>query len=92
MLKGIKKNNHNMYNRADVEHLGLPFYGYIADSKEKADWSKFASKTRLRREFKIKLTDEQLNNPDGFSRGINGYYPIWDIERLLREKKQEDKK
>ena len=81
-----------MYNREDIEHLGLTFYGYLSDSREKADWNKYASKTRLEREFKIKLTEEQLNNPDAFSRGINGYYPIWKIERLLRDNEQEDKK
>lgn len=91
MLKGIKKNKYHMYNKSDIKHLNIPFYSDSRGRGERADWGKYASKTRLEREFKIKLTEEQLNNPDAFSRGINGYYPIWKIERLL-DNEQEDKK
>lgn len=83
MLSQVKKNDYHMYNKADIEHLGLTMYDF---SGERADWDKYASKSRLEREFKIKLTEKQLNNPDAFSRGQNGYYPIWIIDSLISDK------
>ena len=87
MLRGIKKNKYHMYNKSDIEHIDIPFFADSRGRGERADWGKYASKTRLEREYNIKLTDEQLNNPDAFSRGINGYYPIWEIDRVKSKQK-----
>lgn len=78
MLKDIKKNNYKLYYKRDVEGFELPMFrqGQTPDN--------YYSKTRLAREKKVILSEEQVNNPHAFSQGQNGYYPVWDI-RLIEE-------
>lgn len=82
MLKDIQINDYHFYYKKDIENLGLPifseFNGY--------DPEIYFSKTRLADELKIKLTEEELNNPHAFARARKGYYPIWIAEKLAKRK------
>lgn len=77
MLSGILKNKYNLYYKSSIEDLGLPFFNFRETPQN------YYSKTRLQTEFKINLTEEQLNTPHAFARGQNGYYPVWDINNLV---------
>nr|WP_173026370.1 hypothetical protein [Aeromonas sp. Ne-1] len=76
MLKNIKKNNYNLYYKADVIDFGLPMFKLYTTPRN------YYSQTRLKREKKITLNEEQVNNPHAFSQGKNGYYPVWDMNIL----------
>jgi hypothetical protein len=79
MLENIEKNRWNLYYRHDVEGFGLPMFPLYKCPDN------FYSKSRLKREVKITLTEEQENNPHGFAQGRNGYYPVWDYNKLEAE-------
>ena len=68
-----------MYAAEDVRKLGLPMFDFGRAP------ATYYSKSRLRKELKIALTEEQLNNPHGFGRGHNGYYPLYDYKKLKKE-------
>lgn len=74
LLCNIEKNKYKLYYRADIEDLGLPLFMTYDDH--------LYSKSRLKREKKLSLTKEQENNPHAFGLGRNGYYPLWDINKL----------
>lgn len=78
MLSKIKRNNYKLYYKSDVESFGLPMF------KQRKTPENFYSKSRLKRELKIELTEQQANNPHAFSQGKNGYYPTWDINKLKK--------
>lgn len=78
MLENIEKNRYNLYLRDDIKDLGVPM---IVRNQEKP--KNLWSKSYLRREYKIKLTEEQENNPDAFAQGINGYYPLYNVDKYL---------
>ncbi|MBB5148635.1 hypothetical protein [Ureibacillus thermosphaericus] len=77
MLRNLKKNHWNLYFKKDIEVLGLPLFGF-GESPEHGYWSR----TMLKKKFGIELTEDQLNNPHGFARGQNGYYPVWNVDKL----------
>lgn len=70
LLRNIEKNSYKLYYKRDIEDLGLLLYQKYPEN--------FYSQSRLKRELKISLTEEQLNNPHAFALGKNGYYPLWD--------------
>jgi len=79
MLENIKRRtpSRNFY-KDDVKVLGLEFFTYY-----EAEHDKYASKTRLWRDFKVKLNKEQLNKPHAFFQSTQGYYPVWELEKVL---------
>jgi hypothetical protein len=79
VLQNIKKNNYKLYYKHDVEKFGLPMFPLYKTPDN------FYSQSRLKRELKLVLNEEQANTPHGFSQGRNGYYPVWDYNKLEAE-------